>query len=86
MDKILENETDIVFVKEDKAYLNIPVLGTPKAIRDILEKFDSSLASRYLSLAPNCWDHNHVDGVFINCTMDSEKNFQVLGLTKMNLK
>lgn len=63
--------------------LDIPVYGSPKAIKDILEKFDKSLVPSYESIAPNCWEHNHVDGVFINCFMDIQKEFKVVGLTKM---
>lgn len=63
--------------------IDIPVCGSPKAIKDILEKFDESLVSLYIDIAPSCWEHDHVDGVFINCSMDSQNNFKVLGLTKM---
>lgn len=70
----------------DEVVDNIPIYGSPKAIKDVLEKFDVSLVPLYIKMAPNCWEHNHIDGVFINCRMDSQNSFKVLGLTKMDLK
>ena len=64
--------------------MNIPVHGSPKAIKDFLEKFDISLIPIYMNMAPKCWDHCHQDDITINCSMDSQQNFKVLGLTKID--
>lgn len=66
----------------NEAVMDIPVYGSPKAIKDFLEKFDVSLVPLYLKIAPNCWEHNHSDDILINCSIDAQKNFKVLGLNK----
>lgn len=69
----------------DEVVMNIPIRGTPKAIKDVLEKFDASLVPIYMKIAPNCWEHCHPDNILINCSMDAQKNFKVLGLSKVDL-
>lgn len=65
----------------NEVVMSIPVSGTFKAIKDVLEKFDERLVPLYMKVEPNCLLHEHPDAVFINCSMDANKNFKVLGLT-----